>query len=108
MKLFLRFKNVCKNFGLHETQPFEKNQHWLNVKAFVVLFFTGQFVLSSMAYLVIEANTFREYANSFYLSTSFTATFIIGILFIWKAEQIFNVITNFEIAIQKRKCVTLL
>lgn len=92
-----------KTVGLHEAQAFEKNQHWLNVKVFVALFFIGQFAISSTIYLFIEANTFNEYANSFYLSVTLTTFFTTDSLFIWKAEQIFNMMANFHIAIQKRK-----
>lgn len=89
--------------GLHESQSFEKNQHWFNVKVIMSLLLIDQFLLSIVAYLVMEASNFSEYANSIYLTTTLIAVIVVTALFIWKADQIFKLITNFETAIQKCK-----
>lgn len=98
MKLFLK---VCENLsriGITSDQ-----NHRLNQTNALSLFFYGQFVISTMWFFFVEAETIDEYAYSFY-------AFITGLGNIWgalvtilKMQTIFGIISNIKNCIDERE-----
>lgn len=102
MKIFQIAKKVLDHLGLKRSQVFEKVQN-INVKTLLAVFFIFQFTAASVLFFALEAKTFREYADSFYMSTTLLAATPNIVLIILRVEKIFKMFNTFETAIPKRK-----
>lgn len=82
-------------------RPNEKKR--LNQINLIYLLVVGQFSVSALAFLSLEANTLKEYAESFYASLTITSNcYGLWILF-FKSQDIFKFIEHIEETLEKCK-----
>lgn len=75
---------------------FNPRNLYARLMIFQFLFFTG-------AYLLFKVESFREYADCFYVSTSIVGGFINFSLISWNMAKMFELIESIEDFIQKRE-----
>lgn len=110
MNFFQTIKQVLDHMGLNRSQSIEKFQN-INAKIlfalfFVCLFTSVLFLLASVLFFLLEAKTFREYADSFYMSTTLLSGFPNIVMIILRVEKLFKMFNTFETAILKRKSIS--
>lgn len=95
MKFFQPIRECFGDLGFYSSRP-------NTLKSSVLIVNAAVYFLLSAAFF-FEAQTLREYAESFYGSA--TPLFILSILVIyaWKKENIFALMNSCEILIEKRK-----
>lgn len=79
-----------------------------NVKHCLILCCLVQLLLSSAAYLWLEADSMIEYGMLSYSCTTLILGIIIYSIVVLRTEQFFNYIQNFERFIAKSKCFLVL
>lgn len=104
MKIFQIAIKVLDHLGLNRYQLFEKIQN-INAKTLLAVFFVCQFTVASVLFFALEAKTFREYADSFYISTTLLAGTPNIVLIILRVEKLFKMFNTFETVILKRKSI---
>lgn len=95
IKLFQFIQRTYQLFGIYPLQS-NQNRSPINWRKFGFLFNLVQFFLSTIAYLLIEANSLNKYGMGFYTSIT-----IAVFSFFWKMENISNYIENCERFIEK-------
>lgn len=101
MKIFQTLAKLFENVGISVRQAFGENL--LNKKNVIVFCLLIVFSTLTTAFFLFEAKTFREYAESFYISVSMIMISVCFALFIWKTVKIFELIVTIETIIQHRK-----
>lgn len=99
------FQTILKQFeslGNYRVQAFQKAQRF-NVKIAAIIFLFFTFTVSSVLFLVIEANSSKDYADSFYLSTTTVSGSLAVVIVIWNADKFYSLCDKFQNTIQKRK-----
>lgn len=76
----------------------------INVKFLVALFFNVVNVSGNFAFLFHEANSFLEYANSIFLTSTVTTVAVCFLMMALSRELIFETIGSFEKLIEKSEC----
>lgn len=102
MKLFQTTIKVLAHFGLHRSKAFETIKN-INIKTTVSLFFLCQFTTSSVVFFVFKARSYREYADSFYMTTTLLCGGANIVMLVLRADHLFTMFATYENAVQKRK-----
>lgn len=98
------FRLLQKPFGiLGIFEPQQSQRHPFNWQNFVSLIFLGLYSASCGVFFLVEATTFRQYADSFYTSFSVGIPFFTCSTTISYVAQIYELIHGFEALIQKRE-----
>lgn len=100
MKIFQAIILNISNVGIIWPQKHKK--HPFNAKNLTILFNLGLYSVLAVLFLLLEAETFSEYADSFYLIVTNIFCAVLFATTIWKTPKIFELITSFETIIQKR------
>lgn len=98
------FEAIVLNFkinGIYWPQKYKK--HPFNLKNLTILFISGLYALLAVLFLLIDAKTFTEYADSFYLIATTIFCPVIFNAIVLKTPEVFDLINSFEEIIQKRK-----
>lgn len=99
LKFFQLVQNIYRMVGIY---PPKLNQHCLlNSKISFFLLMVVQFYISSFAFLLFEANSIREMADSFYVASSELLCITYMIVSLWKISDILDLITKYERFIEK-------
>lgn len=77
------------------------NQNLINVKFLVALIFNIENVSGNLAFLFHEANTFVEYANSIFLTSTVTVVAVCFLMMATNKSVIFHTIESFEELVEK-------
>lgn len=90
ISVFETFKKNAVNIGIDQEQLTRKNTfNEKNLKCFSAL---GILVISSDLYFFHLASNFREYTESFYITSMSNAVFLVFSVAIWKMEALFQFI----------------
>ncbi|XP_031618676.1 odorant receptor Or2-like [Contarinia nasturtii] len=100
MKNFQILINLYDFLGKRDSKSPDKKLKFFNIRNLTNIFFIATFIIQSTAFLLIDAKTFTEYANSGYISVTSVLLFLTSIT--GKSEKIFPLFEGFENAIQKR------
>lgn len=87
--------------GIQQTQTNQKSA--FNLRHLKTPLYLGLCAVSSGLFLLLEATTFSEYCESFYVMVSYLTFFIFVLELKRKSTNIFEMIMNFERIIQARK-----
>lgn len=101
MKSFELVRRYFSVLGISSLQRNQKSP--FNTKNVFVLF---QFILgelSSCLFILLEAQTFEEYANAFGMVLTLTIASFDFFICIWKSQQLFKFMKNFERMIEKSR-----
>ena len=84
MKIFQQAQNALAIYGiaLHQ-HPF----NWRNLMALFILFSA---IISNVLYILCEAKSFHEYAESISMATAFNTVCFSYVYIIWMMERIFD------------------
>lgn len=77
------------------------NQRLVNVNFFVAELIIATNVTLNWLFLIYEANTFREYTNAIFLTSTITIAAVCFTIFATESEHIFNMINIGEKLIEK-------
>lgn len=80
----------------------EKLSNLSHIKKCVIFLLFTQYSITLTSFLLFEANTFNEYADSFYAVATSSLLFFTLTEIVRKKTQIFHLIDNYERIIQKR------
>lgn len=97
MKLFQVIQNQMAIAGIRPSQRTTFNRQNL-----IVLLLIGLSVISMTEFLLFDANTFQQYAKSFFAWISVFATFVGFYLIIVKSTDFYKYIEHLERIIEKR------
>lgn len=101
MIFFQLIRKILRILGIKKSNFSDKNM-W-NWRKLFGLFLIGFFDIFAWAFFLIDANTFTEYADSFYTSSNFLFAFFLYASFSYNAEKMFNLISDFDNAAKKRQ-----
>lgn len=73
-----------------------------NLRNVLTLFILSQVSISSIVYLLLEANTFMEYAESFYAASTTFITWLNFTIVLIDTENLFTLFQDLENAISRR------
>lgn len=102
MKFLQQMQKYYEVLGIVRPKTTQKYQSF-NLKTLLAIFFYVQHSIASTAFLLIEANGIREYAESFFWCETMITSFFNAYIIILKGGQMFGMITNFENIIEKRE-----
>lgn len=102
MRVFVVIRETLGRLGIHAPKAFEKfrNFNKRNVCGLVVYL---SYNISTVVFLIYDAETMSEYSDSIYL---FSVTFVLNAMYInliVNTKEIFNLVERLENIIQKRK-----
>lgn len=101
MKIFQSIRHHFEFVGISQAQSLRK--HPFNLRNLAILLIYLQFLITSTAYVLFEAKTIREFADSFYAAST---TAGVSNVFTWNMvnmANIFQLIDNSAMIIEKRK-----
>lgn len=97
------FQEMRKPFDILNIYPNTLGQvHGLNMKNYFFLIVSGSSFTWSVIFMVFQAKTVTEFAESFYVFSIGLFVFVIFAIFFAKKKDIFNLIDEYEWTIQKR------
>lgn len=104
MKVFQLFRVVFDSLSLHPPKS-SIGKYRIDLKRIVIFYFNGGCIIPLWLYFLFEANTFSEYADSFYAVA--TATLLAFIYFILhrNIQKVFELMDDIEYAVQKRELI---
>lgn len=105
MKIFQFIQMPLERLGLHP--PGSKEFHSSYWKRLLVLSILIHFSLTTLTFLLYEAQTYREYAESFYIFV--TASLKIGTFSVTlrKISTLFKLLADYQKTIENRKFISL-
>ena len=102
MQLFQCVRTACQRMGIFLYHP-NQNQTF-NLKIVLTVLPILFFIISSMAFLLFEAQTMQDYQDSFIASSStIMASLNFAIIVFWKVPKMLEMIESFEKIIEKSK-----
>lgn len=101
MKIFQYVQKLYGVLGIHQPNA-NKNNTW-NRRKVLTYFMLVQLTGTSIIFFLFEAKTFKEYADSFYISATASLKVCTYTVSLWKMPKVFKLIDNFQNFIQKRK-----
>lgn len=101
MKIFL---DVCRNFAVIGIKSRQK--HRFNLRNMSMIFFLGQYMITTAVFFAIEAKYVEEYANSFYASVSGLAAITSVLSSILEIRKTFELISDMGNFIEISSCST--
>lgn len=87
------FQSNQKSF---EMMGLSSNLHRFNFKALMTFLLYWTLSILYGTFTLLEANEFREYMDSVYLTSATTVMAISFMIFVWKTEDIFHLIHEIE------------
>lgn len=105
MKILKSVQNSLRFLGIHKPEPNCNRFTW---KRLLILYLFVQTALSTIAFFLIEAKSFRDYTYSLYGAASSTLYVSCFSLMIYYMENIFKLIEKLEYIIETRKFATLM
>lgn len=99
MKLFQSIRQNLSILGIDSIQS-----KYTRRKLVITLLNLSFITAANVLYLVLEANTFEEFANNIYTTSSCALTCINFSVTIFKQEELFDLMDDFEIFIDKSEC----
>lgn len=101
MKVFELIRESFTNVGIRSDQINQRSV--FNVKNTIFLFILWMSFISSLLYLLIEADNFEEYVNTFFICSGSGVVIILYANMIWQTSKIHEFSKSIEDAIKKRK-----
>lgn len=101
MKIFQSIERRFGSLGIYIRQAFQENR--FNSKNLTILCIFVVFTILTMAFFLFEAENFREYSESFYVTVCTIFNSFAFTIFMWKHSELFELIMAIETTIQKRK-----
>lgn len=102
MKIFQCVRNKFGILGIYQPQP---NVPILNQRNSIAIVVYIQFLILTMKFLIFETQTFRELADSVFITVTCILKVICFAVTLWKISDIFDLMDNFEGVIQERKLI---
>lgn len=102
MKLFRKARSLFQFVGI---RPPETIQGPYNLRILMTLFCLAPCTFCSSTFLFSKAETFTEYAESFYFSSTLYMNTTVFLINVWKMKQLFKFISNLEHGIQKSELI---
>lgn len=101
------FQSLQINYALVGIIPPHQNRKHriFNRKNTIALLMYFQIFAQCCAFLLVEAKTFNEYAESFCLTTAMLTAGSNFAIIVWKSKKAFQLIKNYENLIGKRNIV---
>lgn len=99
LKLMQKYYEVLGIIPPNKSGKFQS----FNFKTLLAIFFYVQHCIASSAFLLIEAKTIREFAESFFWCETMVTSFFNAFIIILKGGEMFYMIRNFENTIEKRE-----
>lgn len=91
------FKFIRKTFQFIGFHALASNQsHRINSKIWINIFCLAQFLFSTTAFLLFDANSMMEYGMEFFTCITLIATMILYLTLVWQMGNILNYIENCE------------
>lgn len=91
------FRTIQTNFALLGISSHQSVQQCpFNVRNLLTIFSIGFSAISTTINLLYIASSFKEYADSVYVTSSAVLTFVIYLLFVWKMRLIFELVDDLE------------
>lgn len=101
IKLFQILQKPFAILGISDPQ--KSQRHQFNARNFVCLLFLGLYTILTGLFFLVEAETFEEYADSFYASFSMATIFFTCSSTMSDVVEIYELTSGFEALIQKRE-----
>lgn len=101
MKLFQLIEKALGILGIFPPKQPEENP--ITWRRLTTLFILVQFSISSIVFFLFEAATFREYADSFYISATAMLKVCTYIVALYKSKKMFGLIQKLEFVIHTRE-----
>lgn len=98
MKIFQSIISNLNSEGIAWPQ-----KHPFNVKNITILVNLSLATILATLFLLLEAETFSDYGDSFYVIASTIVSSVIFAVIVWKTQEIFKLINSFETIIQERE-----
>lgn len=92
MSVFEIFQKNAVNIGIDRKQLIAK--YAFNAKSLKCFFVLGILVIFSDVYFFHSANNFREYTESFYITSMANAVFLVFTIAIWQMKALFQFIDD--------------
>lgn len=106
IEFFSFVQKLHRTVGIYPSQPNQKP--WpINWKKAVYLFFSAQFMLTTVAFLVLDGDSMIEYGLGFFVLLSVASTTAIYLLFIWQMQHTLQFIGNCEGFIEKSEFLSI-
>lgn len=105
MKIFQTIQRCFKAMDIRAFSP-TNGFHRFTLKNSLSCILAVLNILSAVAYGLFEAETFLEYLNSIYSVLGVTICFAFYLMFLFKMENVFRLIENFENQIKRRKFIS--
>lgn len=106
IRLFSFLQKIYQNIGISPPQ-FNQNHNPFNLKNCLIPFCLTQFLITSAAYLLFEANSMIEYGRTSFTCTTLVFCSVIYSMLFWQMETILNYIGNCEEFIEKSESLSL-
>lgn len=104
MKIFQLLRKYLAILGVEPLQPIEKNQRIeMYLKRMQLLVLCIQWVICLTVFIGCEAKTIDEYTDAIYISSCVTTILCTFPIIIWKIDNLFKLIEDFEDLIRQRK-----
>lgn len=100
MKVLVAIKEIYARMGIEPPQSRRFYQRF-NATTWMNVIMIGQFCMSSVLHLLIEAHGFAEYVDAIGWTVSMVSHLCDNIVIFWKCPAMFRLIHNFEMAIQE-------
>ena len=91
MKLFQNIQKTLALLGINSNQ-----QNRFNVKSMISHSVYGLGLISSAVFFFFKANTFEEYSNNAYITTSFAVCAACFTIFVFKTKTLMELIDDWE------------
>lgn len=101
VKLFQSVQEYFQTMGIYPTQPNQK--YSFNLMSFLILVSMLVFLVPSMAFFLLKAETIEEYYNTFYASSSVLAYIACFMVNVWKMTNLLDLIARYERNILRSK-----
>lgn len=101
MKVFQSLQKFILMIGIQPPEPAQKSLY--NLRTMVVFIFLAKYVILTMAALLIDAKSLNEHAESLYAILNGLSALLNLLVVIFKMENFFGLINNFESMIEKRE-----
>lgn len=101
MKLFQLIEKPFDILGIYP--PKHPDESPLTIRRFITLLILLQFSILALIFFLFEAATFREYADSFYVSATAMLKVCNYTVILCKLTKIFGLIQRFELVIHTRE-----
>lgn len=103
IKLFKFVQKIYQFIGISPSKFKERSRRGriINAKNWFIIGCHVQYFLSTVAYLLFEANSMIEYGMVFYTCTTVPLSLVLYLILIWTMESFSNYIENCERFIEK-------